>query len=214
MQTAAYESKQSIMQRIITVFVFTLLVATIGLYTGRFIPPALMLPLSVLEVVMIIAAFWLRRKKAVGYVFVFSFAFISGMTLFPIISHYASAAGAYVVLEAFGSSFVIFAVLGTIGAKTKKDLSFLWSFLLVALISLLAVGIFNIFSPLNSAAMMAYSVIGTIVFSMYILYDLNQIKHRDITADLIPLMALTLYIDFINLFINLLRFFGILNSDD
>ncbi|QRV10219.1 Bax inhibitor-1/YccA family protein [Bacillus velezensis] len=214
MQTAAYESKQSIMQRIITVFVFTLLVATIGLYTGRFIPPALMLPLSILEVVMIIAAFWLRRKKAVGYVFVFSFAFISGMTLFPIISHYASAAGAYVVLEAFVSSFVIFAVLGTIGAKTKKDLSFLWSFLLVALIALLAVGIFNIFSPLNSAAMMAYSVIGTIVFSMYILYDLNQIKHRDITADLIPLMALTLYIDFINLFINLLRFFGILNSDD
>lgn len=163
---------------------------------------------------MIIAAFWLRRKKAVGYVFVFSFAFISGMTLFPIISHYASAAGAYVVFEAFGSSFVIFAVLGTIGAKTKKDLSFLWSFLLVAVIALLAVGIFNIFSPLNSAAMMAYSVIGTIVFSMYILYDLNQIKHRDITADLIPLMALTLYIDFINLFINLLRFFGILNSDD
>ncbi|MCT6832229.1 Bax inhibitor-1 family protein [Bacillus velezensis] len=214
MQTAAYESKQSIMQRIITVFVFTLLVATIGLYTGQFIPPALMLPLSVLEVVMIIAAFWLRRKKAVGYVFVFSFAFISGMTLFPITSHYASAAGAYVVLEAFGSSFVIFAVLGTIGAKTKKDLSFLWSFLLVAVIALLAVGIFNIFSPLNSAAMMAYSVIGTIVFSMYILYDLNQIKHRDITADLIPLMALTLYIDFINLFINLLRFFGILNSDD
>ncbi|WP_332286607.1 Bax inhibitor-1/YccA family protein [Bacillus velezensis] len=214
MQTAAYESKQSIMQRIITVFVFTLLVATIGLYTGQFIPPALMLPLSVLEVVMIITAFWLRRKKAVGYVFVFSFAFISGMTLFPIISHYASAAGAYVVLEAFGSSFVIFAVLGTIGAKTKKDLSFLWSFLLVAVIALLAVGIFNIFSPLNSAAMMAYSVIGTIVFSMYILYDLNQIKHRDITADLIPLMALTLYIDFINLFINLLRFFGILNSDD
>lgn len=136
------------------------------------------------------------------------------MTLFPIISHYASAAGAYVVLEAFGSSFVIFAVLGTIGAKTKKDLSFLWSFLLVAVIALLAVGIFNIFSPLNSAAMMAYSVIGTIVFSMYILYDLNQIKHQDITADLIPLMALTLYIDFINLFINLLRFFGILNSDD
>lgn len=60
MQTAAYESKQSIMQRIITVFVFTLLVATIGLYTGQFIPPALMLPLSVLEVIMIFAAFWSR----------------------------------------------------------------------------------------------------------------------------------------------------------
>ncbi|MGP3780013.1 Bax inhibitor-1/YccA family protein [Bacillus sp. 4A_MP3] len=98
--------------------------------------------------------------------------------------------------------------------RRKRTCRFYGYFLLVAVIALLAVGIFNIFSPLNSAAMMAYSVIGTIVFSMYILYDLNQIKHRNITADLIPLMALTLYIDFINLFINLLRFFGILNSDD
>ncbi|MCY7794307.1 Bax inhibitor-1/YccA family protein [Bacillus spizizenii] len=214
MQATVHESKQSIMQRILTVFVFTLLIATVGLFIGQFVPVALMLPLSILEVGMIILAFWMRRRKAVGYVFVYTFAFVSGITLFPIVSHYASIAGAYVVLEAFGSTFVIFAVLGTIGAKMKKDLSFLWSFLLVAVLALAVVGIFNIFSPLNSAAMMAYSVIGTIVFSLYILYDLNQIKHRHITEDLIPVMALSLYLDFINLFINLLRFFGILSSDD
>ncbi|WP_343310228.1 Bax inhibitor-1/YccA family protein [Bacillus atrophaeus] len=214
MQAMVHENKHSIMQRILTVFVFTLLVATIGLCAGQFVPAALMLPLSIVEVGMIIAAFWLRRKKAVGYAFVYAFAFISGITLFPVVSYYASTAGAYVVLEAFGSTFLIFAVLGTIGAKMKKDLSFLASFLLVALIALIAVGIFSIFSPLNSAAMLAYSVIGTIVFSLYILYDLNQIKHRHITEDLIPVMALSLYLDFINLFINLLRFFGILSSDD
>lgn len=66
-----------------------------------------MLPLSILEVAMIILAFWMRRRKAVGYAFVYTFAFVSGITLFPIVSHYASIAGAYVVLEAFGSTFVI-----------------------------------------------------------------------------------------------------------
>ncbi|MDJ1632102.1 Bax inhibitor-1 family protein [Bacillus velezensis] len=213
MQTAAYESKQSIMRRIITVFVFTLLVATIGLYTGQFIPPALIAAVDLRgrhDHRRILAALKKSRRICVCLFIRFHFRNDAVSDYQPLCVR----AGAYVVLEAFGSSFVIFAVLGTIGAKTKKDLSFLWSFLLVAVIALLAVGIFNIFSPLNSAAMMAYSVIGTIVFSMYILYDLNQIKHRDITADLIPLMALTLYIDFINLFINLLRFFGILNSDD
>ncbi len=56
------------------------------------------------------------------------FSFISGITLFPIVSHYASVAGAQVVLYAFGSTFVIFTVMGVIGAKTKKDLGFLGAF--------------------------------------------------------------------------------------
>ncbi|RBN36456.1 hypothetical protein DMN50_35435, partial [Priestia megaterium] len=61
---------------------------------------------------------------------------------------------------------------------------------------------------------MAFSVIGTIVFSLYVLYDFNKMKHGEITEELVPILALSLYLDFINLFINLLRFFGILGSDD
>ena len=80
MQATVHESKQSIMQRILTVFVFTLLIATVGLFIGQFVPVALMLPLSILEVAMIILAFWMRRRKAVGYAFVYTFAFVSGIT--------------------------------------------------------------------------------------------------------------------------------------
>jgi len=47
-----------------------------------------------------------------------------------------------------------------------------------------------------------------------VLYDFNKMKHGEITEELVPLLALSLYLDFINLFINLLRFFGILGSDD
>lgn len=214
MLDAIQVEKKPLFQKVLSTFIITLLIATVGLYIGQYVPIGMMIPLMVLELVMIIAAFWLRRKKSVSFAFVYAFSFISGITTFPIVSHYASVSGAQVVLLAFGSTFGIFAVMGFIGAKTKKDLSFLGSFLLVALLAMIFVGIFSIFSPLTSTAMLAFSVIGTIVFSLYIIYDFNQMKHRGISEEMVPLLALSLYLDFINLFINLLRFFGILNSDD
>lgn len=206
--------RRALFQRVLITFIISLLIATVGMYLGQFVPGQLMLPLAIVEVGMIIAAFWLRRKKNVGYTFVYAFALISGITTYPIIAHYASASGADVVLTAFGATFVIFTVMGFIGAKTKKDLSFLSSFLLVALLALIVVGIFSIFSPLSSPALLAFSGIGALVFSLYIIYDFNQMKHRGITEEMIPMLALSLYIDFINLFINLLRMIGILSSDD
>ncbi|MGN7941465.1 Bax inhibitor-1/YccA family protein [Virgibacillus sp. 6R] len=205
---------RSMFQKVLITFVISLLFATAGLYFGQFVPTALMIPLAIAELIMIIAAFWLRRRKSVGYTFIYLFSVISGITTFPIVSHYASMAGAQVVLMAFGATFGIFAVMATIGAKTKKDLSFLSTFLLVALLAIIFVGIYSIFVPLNSSGMVAYSVIGAIVFSLYIVYDFNQMKRMSITEEDVPLLALSLYLDFINLFINLLRILGILSSDD
>lgn len=205
--------KKSLFQKVLNTFVLSLLIATVGLYVGQFIPTALMIPLMIAELVMLIAAFWMRRRKSVGYVFVYAFTFISGITTFPIVSHYASTAGAQVVLMAFAATFGIFTVMGFVGANTKKDLSFIGNFLLVALLALVFISIFSIFSPLSSAALLAFSIIGTIVFSLYVVYDFNQMKHQRITEEMIPLLALNLYLDFVNLFINLLRLLGILNED-
>ncbi|WP_018661612.1 Bax inhibitor-1/YccA family protein [Heyndrickxia acidiproducens] len=211
----AIQSRQrSMFQKVLAVFAVSLLFATAGLYTGRLVPPALMMPLMVAEVVMIIAAFWLRRRKSVGYLFVYAFTFISGITTYPIVSYYASAAGAEVVLLAFGSTFGIFAVMGTIGAVTKKDLSFLSTALLVALLALIFIGIFSIFSPLTSTGLLAFSFIGAIVFSLYTMYDFNMMKHHGISEEIIPLLALSLYLDFLNLFTYILQILGIWGSDD
>ena len=63
-----------------------------------------------------------------------------------------------------------FAVMGVIGAVTKRDLGFLSTALLVALLALIFIGIFSIFSPLTSTGMLAYSFIGAIVFSLYVVF--------------------------------------------
>ncbi|MEH6943769.1 Bax inhibitor-1/YccA family protein [Bacillus sp. JJ722] len=216
MQETVYHttSTRSMFQKVLVTFIISLLIATIGLYTGQFVPPSLMLPLVIAELIMIIAAFWFRRRKAVGYTFVYLFSFISGITLFPIVAHYASTAGAEAVLMAFAATFGIFTVFGIIGSVIKKDLSFLGSFLMVVLIGMVVVGILSIFMPLSSTNMLIVSGIGSILFSLYVLYDFNQMKHHGISEEMVPLLALNLYLDFVNLFINLLRFIGILSSDD
>ncbi|MFS0783916.1 Bax inhibitor-1/YccA family protein [Bacillus sp. 1P06AnD] len=209
-----YANARPLFQKVMAAFIASLLIATIGLYAGQFVPPAFMVPLSIAELIMIIAAFWLRRKKAVGYLFLFAFTFISGITIFPVVSYYGSQAGAEVILMALGTTFIIFAVMGILGTIMKTDVSFLGSFLLIALLGIVIVWVLNLFMPLNSANLLIISGISAIVFSLYILFDFNQMKHRGISEEMIPLLALNLYLDFINLFTNLLRMLGILENDD
>ncbi|PLR96085.1 Bax inhibitor-1/YccA family protein [Bacillus sp. T33-2] len=202
------------MPSVIKTFALSLAVAFIGMASGVYVPPALFLPLAILELAMLLGVFFLRRKKAVSYGFLYVFTFISGITMYPIISHYIATAGANIVLMSLGTTTVVFTGLAVYATRTKRDLSFLGGMLFAALLALVCLAIFNLIWPLNSTAMLAYSFIGVLVFSGYVLFDINRMKHYGVAPDEVPLMALNLYLDFINLFISILRIFGILSSKD
>jgi len=199
---------------VLRTFALSLGIATVGTLAGNFIPASLFLPLAILELVMLFIAFFLRRGKSMSYSFLYAFTFISGITTYPIVSHYISTIGANVVIMALGTTTVVFAGLAVYATTTKRDLSFLGGMLMAALLALIAISIFNIIWPLSSTAMLAYSFIGVLVFSGYVLYDFNRMKHYGVSAEQVPLMALNLYLDFVNLFINILRIFGILSNKD
>ncbi|MEI2464534.1 Bax inhibitor-1/YccA family protein [Niallia taxi] len=199
---------------VLRAFALSLGIATVGTLAGNFIPASLFLPLAILEVVMLVIAFFLRRGKSMSYSFLYAFTFISGITTYPIVSHYISTIGANVVIMALGTTTVVFAGLAIFATTTKRDLSFLGGMLMAALLALIVISIFNIFWPLGTTAMLVYSFIGVLVFSGYVLFDFNRMKHYGVSAEQVPLMALNLYLDFVNLFINILRIFGILSSKD
>lgn len=199
---------------VLRTFAISLAIAFAGTMAGVFVPPALFLPLVILEFVMLISVFLLRRKKTMSYTFLYVFTFISGITTYPIVSYYLATIGANTVLMALGTTTTVFAGLAIYASTTKRDLSFLGGMLMAALIALIAIAIFNLIWPLSSTGMLAFSFIGVLVFSGYVLFDFNRMKHYGISAEEVPLMALNLYLDFINLFINILRIFGILGSRD
>ncbi|MDR4945662.1 Bax inhibitor-1/YccA family protein [Neobacillus cucumis] len=196
-------------------FALSLAIAFLGTMAGAFVvPPGLFMPLMILEFVMLITAFFFRRRKAVSYGFLYTFTFISGITLYPIIAYYLSTAGANVVGMAFASTTVVFTGISIYAAKSKRNFSFLSGFLLAAILALIAIGIYNMFLPLSSTGLLAYSFIGVLVFSGYVLFDISRMKHYGVRPEDVPLMALNLYLDFINLFISILRILGIVSSRD
>lgn len=199
---------------VLRAFALSLGIAFIGTMVGVFVPPALFLPLAFLEIGMLVFAFILRRKKSMSFTFLYAFTFISGITTYPIVSHYLATIGPNPVFLALATTTTVFTGLAIYASTTKRDLSFLGGMLMAALLALIAISIFNIFWPLSSTGMLAFSFIGVLVFSGYVLFDFNRMKQYGVSAEEVPLMALNLYLDFVNLFINILRIFGILGSKD
>jgi len=209
------QTSTDFMPSVLRTFALSLAVAFLGTMAGAFVvPPGLFMPLMILEFVMLISAFFFRRRKAVSYAFLYIFTFISGITLYPIVAYYLSTSGANVVGMAFASTTVVFTGIAIYAAKSKHNFSFLGGFLLAAILALVAISIYNIFLPLSSTGMLAYSFIGVLVFSGYVLFDISRMKHYGVRPEDVPLMALNLYLDFVNLFISILRILGILSSRD
>jgi FtsH-binding integral membrane protein len=208
------QTSSEFMPSVLRTFALSLAFAFLGTMAGMFVPPALFLPLSILEMVMLIAAFIFRKRKAISYSFLYIFTFISGITLYPIVAYYAATSGANTVIMAFATTTVVFSGISIYAAKSKRNFSFLGGFLLAALLAMIAISIFNIFWPLSSGGMLAYSFIGVLVFSGYVLFDISRMKHYGVRQEDVPLVALSLYLDFINLFLSILRIFGILSKND
>ena len=206
------DSSRYTLPKILRAFTLSLAISLLGFITGNFVPPALFLPLMILELVMLIAAFFVRRRKMFSYGFLYTLTFISGITLYPVVTSYLMTIGAKPVLMSLTATVTIFGGLSLYASTTKRDFSFLGGFLTAALLALIVIAIFNIFSPLSSTATLIYSFIGILVFSGYVIFDVNRIKQHGLSDEEVPLMALNLYLDFVNLFLYILRFIGVFSS--
>ena len=121
------------------------------------------------------------------------------------------------IFNAFMGAAVLFGVMSFYGYFTKRDLSGIGDMLFVALIAIIIASIINIFVG-STLMQMLISAIAILVFLGFTAYDTQTIREMvsegDENASVEVLGALTLYLDFINIFINLLQLFGIAKSDD
>jgi len=109
-----------------------------------------------------------------------------------------------------------FGAMSIYGYSTKRDLTSMGSFLIMGVIGILIASIVNIFMQ-SGATQFMISVIGVGVFTLLTAYDAQRIKslyyqsysNAEITQKLAIYGALTLYMDFINLFVFLLQLFGV-----
>lgn len=140
-----------------------------------------------------------------------AFATTMGISLSFIFLLYTSGS----ITGVFLSSSLLFGVMAVLGYTTDTDLTKLGSLLMMALFGMIIASVVNIF--LGSSQMQyIISFIGIIVFTGLTAYDVQKLKRigagiefGNATASKMVLMgALTLYLDFINLFLSMLRVFG------
>jgi len=186
--------------------------AALGMTVGTQIPFGVIGLLLIVELVMIFAAMFMHRRRRIGMPFVLVFTFISGITLWPTIYFYTTQIGAYLVLEAVGVSSVAFLVAAGVASRTSFDFSFLGGFLFIGLLAVLGMGIVSLFIGFSTMTQLIYSLLGIAIFIGYVLFDVNRIAHNGISEAAIPWVVLSLYLDFINLFLFVLRLFGVLQS--
>jgi FtsH-binding integral membrane protein len=114
------------------------------------------------------------------------------------------------IVSSFMGAAILFAVMSGYGYFTKRSLDSLGKFMFVGLIAIVIASIVNIFIG-STVMQMVISALAIIIFLGLTAYDTQQIREA-VSVDTSPAVevtgALTLYMDFINLFLNLLQLFG------
>jgi len=138
--------------------------------------------------------------------FLHGFAALMGLSMATIFVVYTMGS----IVSAFMGAAVLFGTMSLYGYFTQRDLSGLGSLLFVGLIAIIIASVINVFVG-STLAQMVISAIAIIVFLGLTAYDTQKIREavtysNDGRAEIMG--ALTLYLDFINLFIHLLSLFG------
>lgn len=165
---------------------------------------------SPLAFVMVLSFGIARLSTAATQLLFWSFAAVMGLSLASVFLVFTGAS----IAQTFFATAAAFAALSLWGYTTKKDLSALGTFLIMGLVGLIVAMLINLFLQ-SSALQLAISAIGVLLFAGLTAYDTQRIKGlydqvagTDMFGKVVIMGALSLYLDFINMFLFLLQFMG------
>ena len=151
-----------------------------------------------------------RMSTAAARAMFWVYSVLMGLSLSSVLLVYTGGS----VAQTFFASAAAFASLSLWGYTTKRDLSAMGTFLIMGLFGLIIAMVINMFMR-SSTLDLAISAIGVLIFAGLTAYDTQKIKSiyfavagSEMVGKSIVMGALTLYLDFINLFLFLLRFMG------
>ena len=181
--------------------VFVTLMSNSGLYFGLLIAEVVL--------VFVLAGALNKLSSPVASLIFYVYSILNGVVLSAILAAYSPNS----VFTTFVITAAVFGTMTVYGYVTKSDLSRVGTFLFMALIGLIICTIVNIFMK-SSTMEWIISFAGVVIFIGLTAWDTQKIKQMAAMTDgsqagkLATIGALSLYLDFVNLFLYLLRFFG------
>jgi modulator of FtsH protease len=149
--------------------------------------------------------FAVRRSEQLAIGLLFGFGVLVGVGTAPTIAYYAST-NPQSVWQAGGATALFIAGFGAAGYATRRDLSGLARAAFWALLALIVFGIVAIFVQIPNSALI-YSIVGLVIFAVFTMYDFQRLRRtQDIRAA--PLLAASIFLDVLNVFLLLLTLFN------
>jgi FtsH-binding integral membrane protein len=115
------------------------------------------------------------------------------------------------IINAFAGAGILFLIMALYGYFTKTDLTKLGTILLVGLIAIIVLSLINVLFIHSSGFDLVLSIVGLLIFLGLVAFELQTLKMAALTGDerLEIVFGISLYLDFINIFLELLKFFGL-----
>jgi FtsH-binding integral membrane protein len=149
--------------------------------------------------------FAMARSEQLSIGLLFGFGVLIGLAMAPTIAYYAKT-DPQAVWQAGGSTALFIAGFGAAGYATRRDLSALARICFFALIGLIIFGIVLIFVNIPNGQLI-YSILGLVIFAGFTMFDFQRLRNTsDIKAA--PLLAASIFLDILNVFMLLLSIFG------
>ncbi len=146
-----------------------------------------------------------RKSEQLAIGLLFAFGVLIGLGTAPTIAYYAST-DPQAVWQAGGATALFIAAFGTAGYATRRDLQPLARILFWALLALIVFGIVTIFVRIPNGALI-YSILGLVIFAGFTLVDFQRLRRSKDIRDA-PLLAASIFLDVLNVFLLLLNIFG------
>ena len=151
------------------------------------------------------------KNSAIGVAVLLGFTFFMGLMLSRLIGYTLNFSnGASLIMTAFGGTAIVFATMASIATTSKRDFSGLSSWLFAGMIVILLAAVANIFLQM-SVLSIVISAIAVVIFSAFILFDVQRIINGGETNYISA--TLSIYLNVYNVFVNLLALLGIFGGE-
>jgi len=178
----------------------------LGAYAGRNLSYGVAIVCYIAAFIcLMVMNFAVRRSATASTVLLLAFGALMGVALSPTLSYYATT-NPSILWKAGGATALFIAGFGSAGYATRRDLSGLARASFWALLALIVFGIVLIFVHIPHAELI-YSVLGLVIFAGLTMVDFQRLR-RTQNLDSAPLIAASIFLDALNVFLFFLRIFS------
>lgn len=201
--------RSSLSAKVMTFTFFSILAAMAGTFVGAQMNLSFgggtWLLFFIAEIALIFACQAFREKTPINFVLLYSFAAVTGLSISPLINILFQAGYSGIVYQALGITAGITVALSAYAWTTKRDFSGFAPYLFAGVIALIVIGLLNTLLFHSSLLHMVYLYAGVVIFSFYLIFDVQQVRKFQDTIGNAIMLSLNIYLNIFNLFLFILQ---------